>query len=89
MTGAQVDGKPAHFGQLVGAETGGISFTGNGTTDSGWAAWLIPPADGKSLQHAFGDSFVRYFLPKPDPSLDATKFDFARTSASTPMRGRF
>jgi len=76
--GAQVGGKPAHFGQLVGAETGGNSFTGNGTTDSGWAAWLIPPADGKALQHAYGESFVRYFLARPDSSLDATKFDFAR-----------
>jgi feruloyl esterase len=76
--GVQVGGKPAHFGQLVGAETGGNSFTGNGTTDSGWAAWLIPPADGKALQHAFGDSFMRYFLPKPDPQMDTTKFDFAK-----------
>jgi hypothetical protein len=44
---------------------------------SGWDVWLVPPPDGKSLQHGFGDSFVRYFTsPKPDPSLDSTKFDF-------------
>src|SRR5216684_1018315 len=76
--GLQVGGKPVHFGQVVGAETGGNSFTGSGTTDSGWAAWLIPPADGKALQHAYGESFVRYFLARPDPSLDAIKFDFSR-----------
>ena len=76
--GVQVDGKPAHFGQVVGAETRGTSFTGAGPTDSGWAMWLIPPANGKALQHAYGESFVRYFLPKPDPSLDAAKFDFAK-----------
>jgi hypothetical protein len=68
--GVQVDGKPALFGQAVGAETPGTSFTGAGPTDSGWALWLIPPAGGKALQHAFGDSFVRYFLPKADPALD-------------------
>ena len=76
--GVQVDGKPAHFGQVMGAETPGTSFTGAGPTDSGWAMWLIPPATGKALQHAYGDSFVRYFLAKSDPELDASKFDFAR-----------
>jgi feruloyl esterase len=78
--GVQADGKPAHFGQVVGAETAGASFMG-GTTDSGWAVWLIPPAGGKALQHLFGESFVRYFLPKPDPSLDVAKFDFAKDIA--------
>jgi feruloyl esterase len=76
--GVQVDGKPAHFGQVMGAETPGTSFTGVGPTDSGWAMWLIPPANAKALQHAYGESFVRYFLPKPDPQLDTSKFDFAK-----------
>jgi Tannase and feruloyl esterase len=79
--GLQVDGKPVHFGQVVGAEVGGLSFTGSGPTDSGWALWLIPPAGGKALQHAFGESFVRYFLPKSDPALDAAKFDYAKDVA--------
>ena len=79
--GVQVEGKPAHFGQVVGAETAGVSFTGSGMTDSGWAMWLIQPASGKAIQHAYGESFVRYFLPKPDPSLDVAKFDFAKDIA--------
>jgi feruloyl esterase len=79
--GVQVDGKPAHFGQVVGAEIGGASFTGTGTTDSGWAMWLLAPPGGKALQYAFGDSFVRYFLAKSDPSLEVAKFDFARDVA--------
>jgi feruloyl esterase len=79
--GVQVDGKPAHFGQAVGAETPGTSFTGLGPMDSGWAIWLIPPANAKALQHAFGDSFVRYFLAKPDPEMDTSKFDFAKDIA--------
>jgi feruloyl esterase len=76
--GVQVDGKPAHFGQVMGAETPGTSFTGAGPTDSGWAMWLIPPASGKALQHAYGESFVRYFLAKPDPDMDTSKFDFTK-----------
>jgi feruloyl esterase len=76
--GVQVDGKPAHFGQVVGAEIGGLSFTGAGPTESGWAQWLIPPANGKAIQHAFGESFAKYFLARPDPSLDAAKVDFAK-----------
>ncbi|MBV8192519.1 MAG: tannase/feruloyl esterase family alpha/beta hydrolase, partial [Alphaproteobacteria bacterium] len=79
--GVQVDGKPAHFGQMVGAETGGLSFTGAGRTGSGWAQWLIPPAGGKANQHAYGESFAKYFLAKPDPNLDAAKVDFARDIA--------
>jgi feruloyl esterase len=65
----------------MGAETGGISFTGAGPTESGWAMWLIPPAGGKALQHAYGESFVKYFLAKPDPALDAAKVDYARDVA--------
>src|SRR5260370_307400 len=76
--GVQVGVKSAFSGQSVGAETAGNSCTGSGTTDRGWGAWLTPPADGKALQHAYGESFVRYFLPRPDPLLDATKFDFSR-----------
>jgi hypothetical protein len=79
--GAQVDGKPVHYGQVMGAEAAGASFLGNGQSDSGWDQWLIPRAGEKSRQYAYGDSFVRYFLPKPDPSLDTSKFDIARDIA--------
>lgn len=78
--GVQVDGRPAHFGQVVGAETPGTSFLG-GPTESGWALWLIPPTGGKAIQHAYGESFVRYFLPRSDPALDTTRFDFAKDIA--------
>jgi hypothetical protein len=79
--GLQVDGKPVHFGQLVGAEVFGASFQGTGQMESGWDYWLIARAGEKSRQHVFGDSFVRYFLPKADPSLDSAKFDFAKDIA--------
>lgn len=80
--GLQVDGKPVHFGQLVGAEgVGGSSFAGAGP-ESGWSRWLISSVSGgKSLQHSFGDSFARYFLLKSDPALDTTKFDYAKDIA--------
>lgn len=74
--GLQVDGKPVHFGQPVGAEVAGASPIGGGQ-ESGWNRWLIAPPGGKAIQHGYGESFVRYFLPKSDPSLDATKFDYA------------
>ena len=79
--GLQVDGKPVHFGQTVGAEAIGASFTGNGMPENGWDRWLIARAGDKSFQHAFGDSFVRYFLLKSDPALDAAKFDYAKDIA--------
>jgi hypothetical protein len=78
--GLQIDGKPAHFGQPIGAEATGANPQ-TGGTESGWNRWLIPPQGGRALQHAFGDSFVRYFLPKSDPQLDVTKFDFAKDIA--------
>ena len=60
-----------------------------GPTDSGWATWLIPPADGKALQHAYGDSFVRYFLAKPDPATAMRRSSTSPgTSANTPMPAR-
>jgi Tannase and feruloyl esterase len=79
--GVQVDGKPAHFGQVVGAEVAGASSIAGSAPESGWNRWLIAPPNGKALQHAFGESFVRYFLPKSDPSLDPAKFDFAKDIA--------
>jgi feruloyl esterase len=79
--GLQVDGKPVHFGQVVGAEAIGASFTGTGQPENGWDRWLIARAGAKSIQHAFGDSFVRYFLLKSDPALDAAKFDYAKDIA--------
>jgi Tannase and feruloyl esterase len=76
--GAQVDGKQAHFGQVVGAEvTGAASFV-SGRQASGWDEWLIPRDGNRAIQHVFGDSFVRYFLAKPDPDMDTSKFDFAK-----------
>ena len=78
--GLQVDGKPAHFGQPVGAEATGASPAAGGP-ESGWNRWLIAPKGGRALQHAFGDSFVRYFLLKSDSQLDTTKFDYAKDIA--------
>jgi feruloyl esterase len=79
--GLQVDGRPAHFGQLPGAEGPGASFTGQGPVDSGWALWLIPPTGGKAIHLSYGESFARYFLPRPDPALDVAKLDYARDVA--------
>jgi feruloyl esterase len=80
-TGLQIDGKPMHFGQVVGAEIVGRSFTGSGAPESGWDRWLIARPGEKSFQYAFGDSFVKYFLGKPDPTLDSAKIDFAKDLA--------
>ena len=87
--GVQVDGKPAHFGQVVGAETAGTSFTGTGPTDSGWAMWLIPPANGKALQHAYRRQ-LRALLPGQARSGAGCRRSSTspRTSASTAMRAR-
>jgi hypothetical protein len=79
--GLKVDGKAVHFGQPVGAEATGMSPITGGAPESGWNRWLIPPAGGKSLQGGFGESFVRYFLPKSDPTLDVAKFDNAKDIA--------
>jgi hypothetical protein len=79
--GLKVDGKPSHFGQPVGAEVIGASPMTGGPSESGWNRWLIPPAGGKPIQGVFGESFVRYFLPKSDPALDVAKFDYARDIA--------
>lgn len=79
--GVQVDGKPAHFGQTLGAEVVGSSFTGSGAQENGWDRWLIARAGDKAIQHAYGESFVRYFLGKSDPLLDTGKFDFAKDIA--------
>lgn len=78
--GLQVDGKPAHFGQTLGAEVVGNSPIG-GVPESGWDRWLIARAGNKAIQHAYGESFVRYFLGKSDPLLDTGKFDFAKDIA--------
>lgn len=79
--GLQVDGKATHFGQIVGAEVVGGSFTGSGAPENGWDRWLIARPGDKSFQHAFGESFVKYFLGKSDPMLDSGKFDFAKDIA--------
>ena len=80
--GLKVNGKPHLFGYPVGAEVTGLSFTAGGKMTSGWDIWLVPPAGQKSLQHGFGDSFVRYWAsPKTDPSIDSAKFDFDKDMA--------
>lgn len=77
--GLKVDGKAVHFGQPVGAEAAGMSPIPGSAPESGWNRWLIPATPGgKSLQGGFGESFVKYFLPKSDPALDHTKFDYAK-----------
>jgi Tannase and feruloyl esterase len=79
--GLKVDGRPAHFGQPVGAEVTGASSLAGAPEASGWNRWLIAPPNGRALQLAFGDSFLRYFLPTSDPNLDTSKFDYARDIA--------
>ncbi|HEY2872212.1 MAG TPA: tannase/feruloyl esterase family alpha/beta hydrolase [Reyranella sp.] len=80
--GLQVNGKPALFGYPIGSEVTGFSTTAGGKMTSGWDLWLTPPPGGKSFQHAFGDSFVRYWAsPKTDPSIDSAKFDFDKDMA--------
>jgi hypothetical protein len=59
----------------------GSSFTGSGAQENGWDRWLIARAGDKAIQHAYGESFVRYFLGKSDPLLDTGKFDFAKDIA--------
>jgi hypothetical protein len=80
--GLKVNGKPHLFGYPVGAEATGLSFTAGGKITSGWDRWLTPPDGQKSFQHAYGDSFVRYWAsPKADPSIDPAKFDFDKDLA--------
>jgi feruloyl esterase len=79
--GLKVDGKPVHFGQPVGAEVTGASSMTGAAPESGWNRWLIAPPNGRALQHLFGESFVRYFLPKSDPALDVARFDYAKDIA--------
>jgi Tannase and feruloyl esterase len=80
--GLKVNGKPVLFGYPVGSEATGLSFTAGGVKTSGWDMWLTPRAGQKSQQHAYGDSFVRYWSsPKADPSLDSSKFDFDKDMA--------
>jgi feruloyl esterase len=80
--GLQVNGKPHLYGYPVGAEATGLSFTAGGKMTSGWDIWLVPPPGGKSNQHAYGDSFVRYWgWPKPETVSDPAKFDFDKDMA--------
>src|SRR3954466_10119710 len=80
--GLKVNGKPHLFGYPVGAEVTGLSFTAGGTLTSGWGMGLTPRRGQKSFQHAFGDSFARYWAsPKADPSIDPAKFDFDKDMA--------
>ena len=79
--GLQVGGKPTHFGQQVGAEALGASFLGTGQMESGWEGWLVARPGERARQHAFGEAFVRYFQPRPDPAMDTAKFDFAKDVA--------
>ena len=79
--GLKVNGKPAHFGQTVGAEVVGVSPIG-GPPESGWSRWLIPAPGGRAIHYAYGDSFVRYWSGKPDPSFDSAKFDYAKDIAN-------
>jgi hypothetical protein len=77
--GAQVAGQPYHFGQPVGAEIAGRPPIGPPTPESGWALWLLVPRGQMSRQHAFGDSFVRYFaFQRPDAGYDPRTFSFER-----------
>ena len=81
-TGFTVDGKPVHFGQPIGAEAAGAGPVSGGPPESGWSRWLIPAPNARPIHQIYGESFVRYFLPKSDPNLDVAKFDYAKDIAS-------
>jgi hypothetical protein len=52
---------------------------GEPQVSSGWDRWLIGRDGGKSLQLAFGESFMKYMaFGKPDPAYDWKTFDVAR-----------
>src|SRR5437773_3182921 len=75
--GVSKDGKPYFPGQPLGAEKAGVSPFGDAQPSSGWDRWLIGRDGGKSLQLAYGESFMRYMaFGKPDPSYDWKTFDF-------------
>jgi hypothetical protein len=77
--GVQVNGRPYHFGQPVGAEIAGRPAVGPPTPESGWAFWLIAPRGQMSRQHQYGDSFVRYFaFVRADANYDPRSFNFER-----------
>jgi hypothetical protein len=77
--GVTRNGQPYFPGQPLGAEIAGASPIGEARPSSGWDRWLIGRDGGTSLQLAFAESFMRYMaFGKPDPSYDATAFDFAR-----------
>jgi hypothetical protein len=74
-TGVTSNGKPALFGYPIGAEVTGAF--GPGVFRSGWAQWLIVKPGEKSLQHLFGESFVRFFaFTNADPNYDVRSFSF-------------
>ena len=73
------DGKPYFPGQPLGAEKVGVPPFGDPHASSGWDRWLIGRDGGKSLQLAFGESFMRYMaFGKMDPAYDWKTFDFDR-----------
>ena len=77
--GVVKDGQPYFPGQPIGAEKVGTPAFGEGAPSSGWDRWLIGRDGGKSLQLAYGESFMRYMaFGKPDPSYDWKTFDFDR-----------
>jgi len=99
--GVTSNGRPAHFGQPVGAEAVGQSFTGSGALESGWDQWLLVKPGEMSRQHAYGDSFVKFFaFARADANYDVRSFNFDRDlprlaearallNATNPDLGRF
>ena len=80
------DGKPYFPGQPIGAEKIGIPLFPPPQPLSGWDLWLVGRGGGlfggKSLQLAYGESFMRHMaFQKADPSYDWKSFDFDKDPA--------
>jgi feruloyl esterase len=72
------NGKKFFPGQPVGAEAKGMPYIGD-TPISGWAQWLMPSANGPSLQGLMGGTFVENLAFDVDSAdYDWTQFDFDR-----------
>ncbi len=80
--GVTVDGKPAHFGQPIGAEAAGAGAVPVGRRRGGWSRWLIParPTAAPSIR-SMAKASCATSLPKSDPNLDVSKFDYAKDIA--------
>ncbi|WP_204330615.1 hypothetical protein, partial [Proteus mirabilis] len=60
-------------------EAVGQSPVGSVAPESGWDQWLLVKPGDKSRQHAYGESFVKFFaFARADANYDPRSFDFDR-----------